>query len=31
MLYWAALSPNQTVGVNGVLSFPIGNIVVTED
>jgi hypothetical protein len=31
MLYWAALSPNQTVGVNGVLSFPIGQIVVTED
>jgi hypothetical protein len=31
MLYWAALSPNQVVGVNGVLSFPIGQIVVTED
>lgn len=31
LLYWAALSPNQVVGVNGVLSFPVGQIVVTED
>lgn len=31
MLYWAPLSPSQTVGINGVLTFPIGQIVVTED
>jgi len=31
LLYWAALSPNQTVGVNGVLSFPVGQINVTDD
>lgn len=31
MLYWAALSPNQVVSAAGVLSFPVGTIVVTED
>lgn len=31
LLYWAALSPNQVVGANGVLNFPIGQITVTED
>lgn len=31
LLYWALLSPNQVVGVNGVLNFPIGQITVTED
>lgn len=31
LLYWALLAPNQTVGINGVLSFPVGQIVITED
>lgn len=31
MLYWQPLSPTQNVGINGVLSFPIGSIVVGED
>jgi hypothetical protein len=31
MLYWALLSPNQTIGINGILSFPVGQIVVTDD
>ena len=31
MFYWNPLSPTQAVGINGVLSFPIGSIVVTED
>lgn len=31
LLYWALLTPNQTVGINGILSFPIGQIVITED
>lgn len=31
MLYWGLLTPNQTIGINGVLSFPIGQITVSED
>ena len=31
MLLGSALTPNQVVGVNGVLSFPVGSIVATFD